>query len=134
MLLDHVENEDSMLKNIICWLPHGRAFKVRNHDLFAREVLPKYFKNCKVSSFFRQINLYGFVRLTAGLDTGAYYHECFLRGKAFLTKSIMRTKVKGTKYRASSAPQDEPNFYSMKSLGATPEVALDPNQCLLALT
>lgn len=125
LILECVENGDSRLKNAICWLPHGRAFHVRNHDLFAREVLPKYFKNCKMSSFFRQINLYGFVRLTAGLDTGAYYHEKFLRGKAFLTKHIIRTKVKGTKYRAASAPQDEPNFYSMRSLGSTSGVKLD---------
>jgi len=106
--------------NVITWLPHGRAFYIRNNDLFARQILPEYFKNCKISSFYRQLNLYGFVRLTAGFDTGAYYHEYFLRGKPFLTRNIVRTKVKGTKIRAASSPEDEPDFYSMPPLPILP--------------
>jgi len=113
MILEKIEESDSSMKNAISWLPHGRAFHIRNVDIFKREVLPKYFKSCKLSSFYRQINLYGFVRLTTGCETGAYYHEHFLRGRAFLTKNIIRTKVKGTKIRPTSAPEDEPNFYAM---------------------
>jgi len=113
MILDKIEESDSDMKNAISWLPHGRAFHVRNGDIFKREILAKYFKNCKMSSFNRQINLYGFARLSTGYDTGSYYHEYFLRGRAFLTKNIVRTKVKGTKIRPTSAPKDEPNFYAM---------------------
>jgi len=102
--------------NIITWLPHGRAFCIRNNDLLVKEVLPEYFKNCKMSSFYRQLNLYGFLRLTTGRDTGAYYHESFLRGRAFLTRHIFRTKVKGTKIRAASSPQDEPDLYAFPPL------------------
>lgn len=135
MILESVENGDSRLKNAISWLPHGRAFHIRNNDLFTNEVLHKYFKNCKISSFYRQVNLYGFVRLSAGLDTGAYYHENFLRGKAFLTKHILRTKVKGTKYRSANAPQDEPKFYSMTSATSTSEVVLiRPKVCLAQMS
>ena len=112
MILDEIEDSNSNMKNAISWLPHGRAFHIRNGDIFKREVLAKYFKNCKISSFYRQINLYGFIRLTTGCETGAYYHEYFLRGKAFLTKNIVRTK-KGTKIRPTSAPKNEPNFYGM---------------------
>jgi len=121
MILDKIEDTDSSMKNAISWLPHGRAFHIRNSDIFKREVLPKYFKNCKMSSFYRQINLYGFVRLTTGCETGAYYHEYFLRGRAFLTKNIIRTKVKGTKIRPTSAPEDEPNFYAMTPVCSTEE-------------
>jgi len=114
MILDEVESKGN--SSVISWLPHGRAFYIRNNDLFAKKVLPEYFKNCKIASFFRQLNLYDFVRLTVGFDNGAYYHESFLRGKPFLTRSIIRTKVKGTKFRAVSSPEDEPDFYSMPSL------------------
>lgn len=102
--------------DVISWRPHGRAFYIRNNDFFVRKILPKYFKKCKASSFFRQLNLYGFERITTGFDTGAYYNEYFLRGKLFLARNIVRTKVKGTKIRAASSPQDEPDFYSMSPL------------------
>lgn len=120
MILEEVERKCE--GNVINWLPHGRAFHIRNNDLFARKILPEYFKNCKISSFYRQLNLYGFVRLTAGFDTGAYYHEYFLRGKPFLTRNIIRTKVKGTKIRAASSPDEEPDFYSMPALSSSSPV------------
>ena len=113
MILDRIEYDDSNRKSGISWLPHGRSFHIRNVNIFKREILPNYFKNCKMSSFYRQINLYGFIRLTTGCETGAYYHEYFLRGRAFLTKNIARTKVKGTKSRQTNAPKDEPNFNAM---------------------
>jgi len=135
MILDKIEKSDSNMKKAISWLPHGRAFHIRNGDIFKREILPKYFKNCKMSSFYRQINLYGFVRLTTGCETGAYYHEYFLRERAFLTKNIARTKVKGTKIRMTSAPKDEPNFYEMapvcsmqQSIGIPSETVPNSNQ------
>lgn len=76
-------------------------------------VMPKYFRQSKLTSFQRQLNLYGFVRLTRGEDIGGYYHELFLRGKDYLLKRIVRTKVKGTKFKAASSPEQEPDFYSM---------------------
>jgi hypothetical protein len=59
------------------------------------------------------LNLYGFQRLTKGQDKGGYYHELFLRGKVFLSQNIQRVKVKGTKIRARSNPEQEPNFYAL---------------------
>lgn len=41
----------------ISWLPHGRAFAVRDRDLFAKTVMPRYFsRNAKYSSFTRKLN------------------------------------------------------------------------------
>ena len=120
MILKEVESRGQ--GDVVSWLPHGRAFFIRNNDYFTKQILPEFFKKCKISSFFRQLNLYGFIRLTAGFDTGAYYHEYFLRGKPFLTMNIVRTKVKGTKIRAASSPQDEPDFYSMPVLPDFPKM------------
>ena len=61
--------------------------------------------------FFRR--QYGFSRLTKGPDAGSYYHELFLRGRGGLAKRMKRTKVKGTKYKAASNPDAEPDFYKM---------------------
>jgi hypothetical protein len=74
--------------------------------------MPKYFRQSKLTSFQRQVNLYGFRRLTAGQDRGAYYHELFLRGRPDLHKKLVRIRVKGTGFKSASSPATEPNFYT----------------------
>lgn len=104
-------------RECISWQPHGRAFLIKDPKTFVADVLPIYFKHAKLSSFQRQLSLYGFARLTSdGPDRGAYYHECFLRARPFLCTRIRRTRVKGTWVRTSSSPEQEPNFYLMESL------------------
>jgi hypothetical protein len=73
--------------------------------------MPKYFRQSKLTSFQRQVNLYGFRRLTAGKDRGAYYHELFLRGRPDLYKRLVRIRVKGTGIKSASSPATEPDFY-----------------------
>lgn len=63
-------------------------FAVHNQKEFSTRVISLHFNQGKVTSFFRQLNLYGFVRITQGRDKGAYYHERFLRGKRSLAKMI----------------------------------------------
>eukprot|EP00593_Proboscia_inermis_P014590 CAMPEP_0171326616 /NCGR_PEP_ID=MMETSP0816-20121228/117567_1 /TAXON_ID=420281 /ORGANISM="Proboscia inermis, Strain CCAP1064/1" /LENGTH=568 /DNA_ID=CAMNT_0011826135 /DNA_START=138 /DNA_END=1844 /DNA_ORIENTATION=+ len=77
--------------------------------------MPKYFKQSKFTSFQRQLNLYGFNRLTRGNDAGGYYHELFLRGKTFICTRLMRVKVNGRGVKGLSNPELEPEFYSMSS-------------------
>jgi HSF-type DNA-binding len=71
------------------------------------------FRQTKFASFQRQLNLYGFRRITQGRDKGGYYHELFLRGRTLLALKMQRTKVKGTGARKASSPETEPDFYTM---------------------
>eukprot|EP00545_Synedropsis_sp_CCMP1620_P001017 CAMPEP_0119006484 /NCGR_PEP_ID=MMETSP1176-20130426/2316_1 /TAXON_ID=265551 /ORGANISM="Synedropsis recta cf, Strain CCMP1620" /LENGTH=312 /DNA_ID=CAMNT_0006958397 /DNA_START=59 /DNA_END=997 /DNA_ORIENTATION=+ len=112
-MLDQIERDG--FGDVISWQPHGRCFVVHKPQQFVDHVMPTYFKQSKFPSFQRQLNLYGFQRLTKGEDKGGYYHEMFLQGKLFLAHRIARTRVKGTGVRARSNPATEPNFYSMKS-------------------
>ena len=65
----------------------------------------------KKSSFLRQLNLYGFNRLSAaGPNQGSYYHEKFLRGMKFLCRRMQRQKVNGNGIRAAGNPDEEPNL------------------------
>ncbi|KAL7470568.1 hypothetical protein ACHAXS_010817 [Conticribra weissflogii] len=78
--------------------------------------MPKYFRQSKLTSFQRQLNLYGFCRLTSGTDRGAYYHELFLRHRLFLRKRMSRIRIKGTGIKGKASPETEPDFYSMPYL------------------
>lgn len=121
-ILDQVEQDG--LGHVISWQPHGRCFSIHQPKYFVETLMPKYFRQTKLTSFQRQLNLYGFCRLTKGPDAGGYYHELFLRGKTFLTKKMIRTKVKGTKFKAASSPDQEPDFYTM------PPVVVSPNNSI----
>jgi HSF-type DNA-binding/Conserved hypothetical protein (Lin0512_fam) len=95
--------------NIIGWLPHGRSFKIHKQKEFVDIILPMYFVMTKKSSFLRQLNLYGFNRLSGiGPDQGSYYHQKFLRGLKFLSRRMQRQKVNGNGIRAAGNPDDEP--------------------------
>jgi HSF-type DNA-binding len=109
-VLDTVEREGQC--NILSWQPHGRCFVIHQLDKFIRDLLPQHFSLTKIASFQRQLNLYGFKRLTTGRDKSGYYHESFLRGRRDLARTIHRMKIKGTGVRAKSNPEDEPDFWT----------------------
>lgn len=100
------------LAEIIEWMPHGRAFLVKQPKTFASQVLPRFFKQSKYLSFTRQLNLWGFKRITRGKDMGAYYHEIFLRGRPHLAMRMKRQKIKGTGMKLTPNPDSEPDFYT----------------------
>ncbi|KAL7574126.1 hypothetical protein ACA910_014812 [Epithemia clementina (nom. ined.)] len=118
-MLDQIDRHEDE-SNIVSWQPHGRCFVIHNAQQFRDALLPRYFpKLSKVTSFQRQLNLYGFQRITQGLDKGSYYHECFLRGKPYLAYEIQRIKVKGTGVRGKSNPEQEPDFWVMEWVGTS---------------
>lgn len=78
--------------DVISFLPHGKAFMIHKPEEFAQEIMPKYFKTGRLSSFHRQLNLYGFKRNTFGQDVGAFHHEYFQRDDQKLVAKIQRKK------------------------------------------
>lgn len=103
--------EEVGIDHAISWQPHGRCFVVHDPKAFC-SIMPNFFSFTKIASFQRQLNLYGFQRLTRGRDKNGYYNELFLRGRPDLMGKLVRVKVKGTKVRAKANPSEEPNLYS----------------------
>lgn len=109
--------EEQGKTDIVSFYSHGRAFGVHDPDRFVQEIMPKYFKMGKWNSFARQLNLYGFVRITSGPDAGGYYHELFLKGRPNLCQHMRRVGVpQGMDRRKNKTKSQasDPDFYAMK--------------------
>jgi len=129
LMLDEADQQG--FTDVLAWQPHGRAFIIHKPYEFVEQILQRYFKQSKLTSFQRQLNIYGFRRITKGPDSGAYYHECFLRGMPGLSVKMTRVKIKGNGCRAAHNPSEEPNFYTMPLLpqgtAGRPSSLLIPN-------
>jgi hypothetical protein len=75
--MEILSNEE--LSDIIAWLYHGRGFIIHQKKRFAAEVLPRYFRQVKYTSFTRKLNRWLFIRIARGPEAGAYYHKYFRR-------------------------------------------------------
>ncbi|CAB9505245.1 shock factor protein 4 [Seminavis robusta] len=85
-------------EDVVSFLPpHGKAFGIHDEDTFVREIMPRYFGDCKLSSFQKQLNLYGFRKITVGKERGklSYFHTCFLRGRPSMCHNIHRRCTTG---------------------------------------
>lgn len=83
---------------VVSWCEGGLAFIVKDLTRFCEEVLPQHFCHNKWASFIRQLNLYGFRRITQGQSSGAYWHKYFQRGQPQLLRGITRSR------RSASSP------------------------------
>jgi hypothetical protein len=59
-------------EDVITWTPQGKSFIILDMETFSEEVLLNYFRHQKYSSFQRQLNLYGFHKISKGPETGRY--------------------------------------------------------------
>lgn len=121
-LMEVLDRSD--MDHIITFLPHGRAFIVMHTQELREVVLPRFFKQSKFMSFTRQLNLWGFKRITKGPDAGAYYHELFLRGRPLLCMLMRRQKIKGTGIKLTPNPDTEPNFYQISEKRPLPPASV----------
>lgn len=94
--------------NIISWEPHGRSFRIHNEVLFVEKVLPLYFFQSQMSSFIRQLRMYGFYKIKNkyNVDKGCFFHELFLRGRPGLSYAIIRLPAP-----CPASRKNEPNLY-----------------------
>jgi hypothetical protein len=107
MLLDAVKDD---YEAIVSWQPHGKAFRVHNTKQFTATIMQRYFHQTHYKSFQRQLHIYGFHRISSGLDRGSYHHPMFVKGKEMASLRMTRCKIKGP---LTDAEAEDPNFYEL---------------------
>eukprot|EP00543_Licmophora_paradoxa_P008141 CAMPEP_0202454384 /NCGR_PEP_ID=MMETSP1360-20130828/12135_1 /ASSEMBLY_ACC=CAM_ASM_000848 /TAXON_ID=515479 /ORGANISM="Licmophora paradoxa, Strain CCMP2313" /LENGTH=365 /DNA_ID=CAMNT_0049073689 /DNA_START=1986 /DNA_END=3083 /DNA_ORIENTATION=+ len=89
-----LEVEATGRANVISFVANGKAFAIHKPDNFFREIVPKYFRQSRLSSFKRQLNLYGFELINTGPARGGYFHELFVKDQPELCRRMRRIAVK----------------------------------------
>jgi len=147
--------------NIICWLPQGNAFRIPDLCEFNRDILPRYFQHipptvaklqlvgsvgmenkilASFQRFQRQLNLYGFIRVTNGKEPGgfaiplAYRHDFFHRDHPDrclqLTSRNPLTRLK----RAEAVAEQSSNEGQEQQSGTPRPVLLDSSNLAVSLS
>ncbi|KAL0711156.1 hypothetical protein Bca4012_018134 [Brassica carinata] len=82
--------EDPTTNEVISWNEDGTGFIVWQPAEFARDLLPTLFKHCNFSSFVRQLNTYGFRKVST--TRWEFSNDMFLKGQRELMSNIRRRK------------------------------------------
>lgn len=86
-LLSDLESSEENL-DIASFTASGNAFQIIKPLEFMQDVAPRYFRQKHYSSFTRQLNCYGFHKVSHGPDKGAFCHPNFQRDEPELCKRI----------------------------------------------
>jgi hypothetical protein len=89
-----IEVEKAGRADVISFVANGRALAIHKPEKFFREIVPHYFRQSRLSSFKRQLNLYGFELINTGPARGGYYHELFLKDHPDSCRRMRRVAVK----------------------------------------
>jgi len=130
MKLHEILSRDDV-SDIIAWASHGRSWRVLKPKAFEEKIIPQYFRHGKYNSFTRQVNGWGFRRITQGPDHNSYYHEFFLRGLPHLCKKMRRLTATGLA-RPEACSRVEPDFYRISKISPLPDETSNKNSGKLA--
>ncbi|XP_031126242.1 heat stress transcription factor A-7b-like [Ipomoea triloba] len=99
---DMVNNPET--DSIVSWNSDGSRLVVWDVHKFAAEILPTFFRHSNPSSFFCQLNSYGFRK--ADWDRWEFQHQWFQRGKKTWLNKIKRRTTRSSQ-RAPIPLQDQ---------------------------
>jgi hypothetical protein len=115
-----MEVEAAGLADVISFVANGRAFAIHKPDKFFKEIVPLYFRQSRLSSFKRQLNLYGFELINTGPARGGYYHELFVKERPEHCRRMRRVAVKVVSQQSPKEEEKEKEVKeSSDSLGET---------------
>ena len=91
-----LDDTSATTRSCITWMPDGKMWKVLDTVNLEGNVLNRYFRHCKYTSFNRQVNLWGFTRVIKSNNgtNGCYHHPLFIRGQREMCLKMKRKQEK----------------------------------------
>lgn len=96
-LYNMLKEANNMDENIVSWTYEG-GFMVHDRDAFEIDFSPKCFRQTKIRSFLRQLNIYGFKRIEYGKYRGGHANDFFDMEQPDLIDRIERIPIKNACY------------------------------------
>eukprot|EP00731_Ephydatia_muelleri_P026086 Em0018g186a len=117
--------EDAEYQHLISWSESGKTVLIHDYSQFSKDVLPQYFKHCNFNSFVRQLNLYGFRKVTKA-DQGSllkaqakepieFWHPHFRRGHPEQLPDVQRRPVATKAVAGAGAEEKAPQLTKVVS-------------------
>merc|ERR1712137_1004459 len=106
---------DPSTNAIVCWSSSGSSFLVLEEHAFQKEVLPKYFKHDNLCSFIRQLNTYGFRKVSGSKDLNSsqtvleFEQPEFRKDRPELLANLKRKQKKKSTGGSPEPPTPEPS-------------------------
>lgn len=109
--------DDHLFPEAVDWNTEGNALVIKKPSDFSQKVLPRYFKHNHISSFIRQLNMYGFQKKRSRQAGHVYMHELFQKGQKQLLCKIKRKVKDGLNgaNNSQSSPQESVLQFSSDS-------------------
>ena len=111
----------------ISWMPEGKSFVIKSPDEFSRNVVPKFFKPTKFSSFTRKLYRWGFRQINRGIgpdDPIIFGNEYFDRDNEELMskmRSITAASTRKAEQNRALAYGKRPFEQNMYEQGGYPD-------------
>lgn len=102
-MMSFAEEEKEDREYCIAWCHSGDSFVIRNPDEFTKQVLPKFFKATKFSSFTRKLYRWGFRQLNRGIGP----HEPIIFGNEFFHRDHAGLMAKMRSVTAASVRKNK---------------------------
>jgi len=104
----------------------GTIIEIRDLDLLADKILPAYFRHKNVTSFYRQLNSYGFrtTRSSSRDVVHAFSHELFHKDRPEFLASIIRKKCLKRQAARSAAKKEEDSSNILGEMPPTSPVSM----------